>query len=103
MSPLGRFPTTPDDPLITNMLLKSCYDGDTYTCPKCQHQERHPRTFVEHIQEHLDEFMAYGPIPLSSTPPPPGYGPPPGPPERDFPHEGGSLPPDSHGIPGTRR
>ncbi len=103
MSPLGKFPTTPDDPLITNMILKASYDGDLYTCPKCQHQEADPRAFVTHIQEHLNEFMSKGPLPLSRTPPPPGYDLTTEPPEREFPQEGGDIPPDSHGIPGTRR
>ncbi len=97
--PLGKFPTTPDDPLITKMLLESCYNGDFYTCPKCQEAEADPRAFADHIQGHIDEFLTQGPIDLSRTPPPPGYDLTQPPPERIIPEEGAELPPASRGIP----
>jgi len=102
MSPLGKFPTTPDDPLITKMLLEQCYDGDLYTCPKCDHTEADPRAFADHIQQHLDEFITKGPIPVSRTPPPPGYDLTKEPPVRPFPQEGGSPPPPQIGIKSTK-
>ncbi len=102
MSPLARFPTTPDDPLITNQLLASCYDGDIYSCPKCGHQEHDPRAFAAHIQEHLDEFMQKGPLPMSATPPPPGYDLTKEPPVRPFPQEGATEPTPQKGINPTK-
>lgn len=102
MSPLAKFPTTPDDPLITKMLLESCYDGDLYTCPKCDFQSPGPRIFADHIQQHLDEFMTEGPIPLSRTPPPPGYDLTAEPPIRPYPQEGAQPPEPSRGIPGKK-
>lgn len=102
MSPLARFPTTPDDPLLSKRLMESWYNGETYTCPKCNHQEPDPFKFRDHIQKHLDEFISEGPLPLSRTPPPPGYDLTREPPVRPEPIEGSKLPEPSRGIHTTK-